>query len=118
MTRQIKGKLTTIQRYYALQISKVYRTSPTTALLTITGLEPLHLVTQRKCCLTLTCMKSFCEEEEKKRSLRMEHPSLRAPFNPSLMPSIPQFVLVDTTEGLLSEDSSYQEERVTCSLAF
>ncbi|GIY30879.1 uncharacterized protein CEXT_795181 [Caerostris extrusa] len=50
MTNQLKGKLTTIQRYYALQISKAYRTSPTSALLTIIGLEPLHLVAQRESC--------------------------------------------------------------------
>ncbi|GIY18175.1 RNase H domain-containing protein [Caerostris extrusa] len=50
MTNQLKGKLSIIQRYYALQISKAYRTSPTSALLTIIGLEPLHLVAQRESC--------------------------------------------------------------------
>ncbi|GBM57964.1 hypothetical protein AVEN_72915-1 [Araneus ventricosus] len=48
MTSRLQKKLDSIQRLFLLYITGAYRTTPTAALLVVTGLQPLHLQIQQE----------------------------------------------------------------------
>ncbi|GBM13310.1 hypothetical protein AVEN_226292-1 [Araneus ventricosus] len=83
---RLKKKLSSIQRIFFLYITGSYRTTPTAALQTITGIMPLHLKAQQEAIfINVTCLRKEIEfeglsyqprdYEEKIKSLTI-HPSL------------------------------------------
>ncbi|GBM10142.1 hypothetical protein AVEN_258746-1 [Araneus ventricosus] len=48
MTFRLQKKLDSIQRLFLLYITGAYRTTPTSALQVVTGLQPLHLLIQQE----------------------------------------------------------------------
>ncbi|GBM60684.1 hypothetical protein AVEN_62633-1 [Araneus ventricosus] len=85
-TYKIGKKLSSIQRIFLLYITGSYRTTPTAALQTITGVMPLHLKSQPEAIfINVTCLRKKIEfeglsyqprdYEEKIKSLTI-HPSL------------------------------------------
>ncbi|GIX89947.1 hypothetical protein CEXT_272041 [Caerostris extrusa] len=52
LTVRKENIINSIQRQFALRITHAYRTSPTSALLTLSGLQPTSLVAQREATLS------------------------------------------------------------------
>ncbi|GBN55104.1 hypothetical protein AVEN_74466-1 [Araneus ventricosus] len=68
---RLEKKLSSIQRIFLLYITVSYRTTPTAALQTITGIMPLHLKAQQEAIfINVTCLRKEIEFEGLSYQLR------------------------------------------------